>query len=156
MTIAARLMNYMTENHIQYELCSHPLSHSSAETARVAHVPMDRLAKSVVLEDDDGYVMVVVPASRRVHLGEVSRILHRPLRLANEGEFTRLFDDCAPGAVPPIGRAYGMPTILDESLAEAPEVYFEAGDHLALIHLDPDQFMNLMQGAVRTRFMTAH
>jgi Ala-tRNA(Pro) deacylase len=155
MTIAAKLMSYMNDNHIKYEVCMHPLSHSSAETARVAHVPMDRLAKSVVLEDEEGYVMVVLPANRRVHLGEVSRMLRRPLRLANEGEFVRLFDDCAPGAVPPVGRAYGLTTILDESLAEAPEVYFEAGDHLALIHLDPDQFMTLMQGAVRTR-LTMH
>jgi Ala-tRNA(Pro) deacylase len=156
MTIAAKLQSFLTDNHIQYELCSHPYSHTSAETARLAHVPMDRLAKSVVLEDDDGYVVAVLPANRRVHLGEIRRLLHRRLHLASEADLSRLFDDCTPGAVPPVGRAYGLPTIMEESLAEAPEVYFEAGDHTALVHLSPEQFLSLMQGAVRTHFIRAH
>jgi Ala-tRNA(Pro) deacylase len=156
MTIAVRLCGFMTDHHIQYELCSHPYSHSSAETARLAHVPMDRLAKSVVLEDDDGYVIAVLPANRRVHLGELRRLLDRHLHLASEADLVRLFDDCTPGAVPPVGQAYGLPTIMEESLTEAPEVYFEAGDHTALVHLSPDQFLSLMQGAVRTHFVSAH
>jgi Ala-tRNA(Pro) deacylase len=156
MTIAGRLHSYLTDNHIQYELCPHPYSHSSAETARLAHVPMDRLAKSVVLEDEEGYVIAVVPANCRVHLGAIRRLLHRDLHLASEADLTRLFDDCTPGAVPPVGRAYGLPTIMEESLTEWPEVYFEAGDHAALVHLSPDQFLSVMQGAVRTHFTSAH
>jgi Ala-tRNA(Pro) deacylase len=156
MTIAARLHSFMTDHHIQYELCSHPYSHSSAETARLAHVPMDRLVKSVVLEDDDGYVVAVLPANRRVHLGELRRLLDRHLHLASETDLVRLFDDCTPGAVPPVGQAYGLPTIMEECLSEAPEVYFEAGDHTALVHLSPDQFLSLMQGAARKHFIGAH
>jgi prolyl-tRNA editing enzyme YbaK/EbsC (Cys-tRNA(Pro) deacylase) len=35
-------------------------------------------------------------------------------------------------------------------------VYFEAGDHTALVHLSPEQFLSLMQGVVRTHFIRAH
>ena len=40
-----------------------------------------------------------------------------------------LFKDCEFGAVPPLGLAYGMSTVIDDCLSEQPEIYFEAGDH---------------------------
>lgn len=45
--------------------------------------------------------------------------------LADEGELGRLFRDCAPGAVPPIGECYGLDVIMDDSIQEQPEVYLE-------------------------------
>ena len=45
-----------------------------------------------------------------------------------------------------------MITYLDETLAQQPEVYFEAGDHEELIHMQTDQFLALMDRAERARF----
>jgi Ala-tRNA(Pro) deacylase len=63
-----------------------------------------------------------------------------------------LFADCELGAIPPMGRAYGMETIVDDSLAEQPDVYFEAGDHVSLIHVNAMAFQRLMAGARHGRF----
>ena len=46
-----------------------------------------------------------------------------------------LFDDCEFGAVPPVGAAYGLPVLLDESLDGASELHFEAGDHTIILLL---------------------
>ncbi|HYI81677.1 MAG TPA: YbaK/EbsC family protein, partial [Acetobacteraceae bacterium] len=48
---------------------------------------------------------------------------------ATEAEIARLFDGCDFGAVPPVGAAYGLPVLLDESLDGASELYFQGGDH---------------------------
>ena len=45
-----------------------------------------------------------------------------------------------------------MRTYVDESLLEEPEIWFEAGDHMKLVHMDREQFMNLMSDAERGRF----
>jgi Ala-tRNA(Pro) deacylase len=45
-----------------------------------------------------------------------------------------------------------MQTYLDESLAQQPEIYFEAGDHEALIQMQTAQFLDLMDQAERGRF----
>ena len=42
MAIAHTVENYMAERGIRYDVISHPHSHSSAETAELAHVPGDR------------------------------------------------------------------------------------------------------------------
>jgi Ala-tRNA(Pro) deacylase len=127
----------------------HTRTTTSSESAAVTHVPGNRLAKSVVLEDGSGYLMVVLPASRRLDLGELQRQLNRKLELASEFELGNLFSDCQIGALPPIGPAYGMETLVDDAIAEQPEIYFEAGDHEQLIHVSAEVFEELMGETAR-------
>ena len=153
MAIAHTLESYIAQRGIPYEVISHAHSHSSAETAELAHVPGDRLAKSVILEDDDGFVMAVLPSTYHIRLGRLSRELNRSgLRLATEKALPDIFDDCELGAIPPVGLAYGMSTIIDIDLADQPEIYFEAGDHEKLIRMNRDDFRALMDHAGRARF----
>ncbi|HZP94689.1 MAG TPA: YbaK/EbsC family protein [Burkholderiales bacterium] len=156
MTIPARVRNYIVEHHAMFDVFEHPLTMNSAQTAHAVHIPPERLAKSVILEDDDGYLMAVLPANGRVHLGELSRQTGRKLRLATETEIARIFDDCEPGAVPPVGPAYGLQTMIEESLLEQPDVYFEAGDHTEVIHMSAEQFVGLMAGVPHMHFVTSH
>jgi Ala-tRNA(Pro) deacylase len=155
MAIAHTVQDYMSEHGVRYDIVSHPLSHNSMETAELAHVPGRRLAKSVILEDEDGFVMAVLPSNCHVRLGALSRELNRSLRLASERQLSALFSDCELGAIPPLGLAYGMTTVMDDRLAEQPEVYFEAGDHEQLIRMDREQFNMLMQHVGHARFAHA-
>lgn len=152
MSIATTVQRHLDQHKVDYDIVFHPQSHSNLHSARLAGLPPDCIAKAVILEDDAGYVMAVIPTSRRVHLGMLSRELGRPLRLARESELGTLFGDCRRGAVPPVGIAYGVETLLDEDLGEKSDIYFEAGDHEELIHLKGAEFMAVMQGARRGHY----
>ena len=149
MSIAITVSDFLAEHDVEYDVLLHAHTTSSGETAESSHVPGARLAKSVVLEDDQGYLMVVLPASRQVDLGELHRVLNRNLGLAMENELGHLFSDCEVGALPAIGPAYGVETIVDDSIAEQPEVYFEAGDHEQLIHVSAEVFQTLLGEGIR-------
>lgn len=144
MSMAETLTKYLHAQDIPYDLLHHSHTATSMEAAHAAHVPGDWVAKTVLLEDDDGYVMAVLPATHRIDLGELHRQLHRRLGLATESEVANLFVDCEPGALPPIGCAYGIDTIVDDSLAEQAEVYFAAGDHEQLVHVSGEVFGDLL------------
>ena len=91
-------------------------------------------AKSVIVEDDIGFVMAIVPADRNVQLGQLSRLLDREhLRLADENRIAAMFTDCDRGAVPALGMAWGMPTVIDDELEANEVVYLESGDHERLL-----------------------
>lgn len=152
MTIAASVMNTLTTLHVEYEVVAHPKSYSSAETASAAHVPDNHIAKAVLLKDDAGYLLAVIPASHWVDFHRLKDDLSRELRLATEAEIEQLFGDCDPGAVPPLGEAYGVETVLDESLTSLAHVYFEAGDHEQLIKVHGEQFKALLQGVRQGHF----
>lgn len=149
MSVAPTVSDFLDSHHIDYEVVQHPRSVSAARIAAAAHVPGDRVAKSVLMGDDQGYVIAVVPSTHRVDLSRVHQETHRMLGLAVEKDVAELFRDCDPGAIPPLGAAYGVKTLVDESLINQPDVYFEAGDHEELIHVDRAQFAELMSGAER-------
>jgi len=82
----------------------------------------------------------------------LSRQLDRKLRLASESDLPSLFGDCELGAIPAVGPAYGMLTVMDDRLREQPEIYFEAGDHEELIHMKQEEFTVLMHDAAHAGF----
>jgi Ala-tRNA(Pro) deacylase len=146
MSIPSHLTRYLEERGTGYEIWTHEHSRSSAETARSAHVPPSQLAKSVILQDDEGCVMAVLPADRVLMVGEFSRLAGRyRLRLADEDRIASLFEDCERGAVPPVGMAWGIPTIVDDELESSDVVYMEVGDHEQLLRMSHDQFHELMR-----------
>lgn len=159
MSMPARLSNYLQRSGTQYDVMSHLHSHSSLETARAARVPPHKLAKSVVLEDDEGCVMAVIPADARVDVGAIARMLGRKeLHLSDERRLCELFPDCDRGAVPAIGMAWGMDTIVDDSLDDNDELFIEAGDHDMLIKMSQQQFRQLTRDVRHARICkaTAH
>ena len=147
MGIAITLKDFLDQEGVEYELLPHPHTSSSMQTAEAAHVPGDQLAKSVLLEDDGGYLMAVIPATHRVEIGAISHQLNRRLGLATETEVGELFEDCELGAIPPVGNAYGVDVILDDSLTNCPDVYFEAGDHTEVVHVSGEDFQEIMHKA---------
>lgn len=147
MTIARNLESFLAQKNIAYDIVEHPRTGSSTQTAQTAHVSGKRLAKAVVLEDDEGFLLAVVPSSHHVELGMLGKQMQRRLRLASEAQLPSMFGDCELGAVPPVGDPYGLKTVIEEDLAEQSDVYFEAGDHEKLIHVTHDEFQRLMAGA---------
>ena len=147
MTIAASIEKHLRQQGVRYELIEHPPTMDSSHTAQASHVPGANLAKGTVLKGADGFVIAVVPAIRQVDLEATHRRLGRDVGLAAEQELRGLFGDCEPGAVPPVGAAYGIATIVDDSLVDRPDVYFEAGDHRHLVHVSGEDFVKLLGDA---------
>ncbi len=152
MTIAATVQRYLDDCGIEYEVVEHARTMTSSRTAEAGHVSGDCLAKAVVLKSEGGFTMAVLPASCHLRLGEIQDYLKRPVGLATEREVEQLFDDCELGAIPPVGKPYGMEMIVDDSLNEQPDVYFEAGDHTSLIHVNAMAFHRLTAEARHGRF----
>ncbi|MES9858588.1 MAG: YbaK/EbsC family protein [Sedimenticola sp.] len=150
--IAQSVMDILNKHRVEYQAVSHPQSFSSAETASAAHIPDDHIAKGVLVKNSTGYLLVVIPGDRWVNFERLQDELKRNFVLAPEDEVERLFPDCLPGAVPPLGYAYDIETVLDEGLTMLSRVYFEAGDHEQLILVQNDQFHILMGGVRHGHF----
>ena len=144
MAIAITLTDYLDTEHVNYDVIDHPYAVTSMKTAFQAHVSGEDVAKAVVLHDGEGYLMAVVPATHHVQLGKLRKKYKRYLSLAEEKDLHKLFADCSVGAIPPIGKAYGMDVIFDDHLKERRDIYFEAGDHTDLVHISGEDFQTLM------------
>jgi len=152
MGMAISLQEFFESHPLHYAIETHDYSESSQRSAAAAHRSGYKVAKSVLLKDDEGYLLAVSPACYRLHLGELRRALDRNLGLATEAELATMFGDCALGAIPPAGVLYDLDTIVDEALLEQDDIYFEAGDHEQLVHMKRADFSKLLGDARRGRF----
>ena len=154
MAIASKLEKYLQQRGIEYRMSTHPHSSYSMETAEKAHVRGDALAKGVLVKDDDGHLLVVLPADYTIELDSLRRLLGQAVSIVEEASLAEVFNDCELGAVPPIGMAYGLKTLWDpdSSLGNQDEIFFEAGDHQSLVQMSGEQFHELMAPAERGTF----
>ena len=155
MGIAITLKEYLRDCQIVFEEIEHPYQATSIGAANSASITGDTMAKGVLLRDDFGYMVAVLPSSHMINLKSLRKKFGDDLELATEDEARALFEDCEVGAVPPIGDAYGMRVVWDDSLSKLPEVYFEGGDHKTLVHISGNDFTRLMSEADHDRF-SAH
>jgi len=156
MAISMTIQKYLKDMHIPFEVLPHVRTASSVQTALAAEVPPHHVAKAVVLEDELGYLMVVLPADRQVQLNVLRERLGRKVNLASERQMMQMFGDCALGAIPALGQAYGLETIIDDEIMEQPEVFIEGGSHEELIQVSRHHFMQLFQNAPHMHFASVH
>jgi Ala-tRNA(Pro) deacylase len=147
MSMADNVRNYLDRTGIHYSVDRHPYTHTSMHSAESAHVPGDQMAKGVLLKDSAGFLLAVVPATHRVRIGKLHEQFGRDLETASEAELEYVFSDCEKGAVPALGPAYDLQTVVDPWLCEQPDVYFEGGDHEELVHLAGEDFAELLEDA---------
>jgi Ala-tRNA(Pro) deacylase len=149
MSMAPRLRAFLEREGAVYEIVEHPPTRSSIESAAAADVPPSCVAKAVLLDlprQQHDHLVALLSSNRRIELDELRDALGQKPRLADEEEIESVFDDCAPGAVPP-AFGYGVAMIVDDQLTREPDIFFEAGDHRSLVHMEQDEFRRLTERA---------
>ena len=153
--IAPRLRMNLEATDVGYAMRRHRPTTSASETAEAAHVPGRKLVKGVLLGGDGAPVLAVLSSTQHVDLARLEDALGRKLDLVPEAAIQDVFFDCAVGALPPTGAAYGVEEVMDPTLDDLDEVYVEAGDHRHVLRLDGADFVRLMRNARRVPFAVA-
>ena len=149
MNILHRCQRYLKQHGIRYSHSIHSPAYTARETALAERMPTHGLAKVVVYAGDNGYGMLVLPADYMADLREVCRLLGlNEVRLATESELAKLFPNCEIGAMPPFGNLFQMPVLVDEGIATAPFMAFNAGTHRDVIHMSVSDFHDLVNPLV--------
>jgi Ala-tRNA(Pro) deacylase len=153
MGVAATVEQYLKAKQIQFTLLEHEYCEGSYNTARAAKIDDHCLAKGVLLRDEDfHYTLCILPSRNKILRHTLNEIFDRHMVLVDEEELAEIFKDCAEGAIPALGEAYGLDVIWDEELLGLAEVYIEAGDHRHLIRLKQPDFVQLMHNKLHEHF----
>ncbi|MEW5979426.1 MAG: YbaK/EbsC family protein [Acidobacteriota bacterium] len=149
MSIAKRLKEYLEQNRVPYTHCSHRLAYTAQEVAAAQHVPGREVAKTIILKVDEGFAMVVLPATMKIDMKRIREELpYKHVELATEKEFASLFPDCELGAMAPFGNLYALPVYVDKSLSQDEQIVFNAGTHVDTVRVSYKDFSNLVKPRV--------
>ena len=124
-----RLERLLTSRNLAFSVTRHEPVYTSEEAAAVRGVPLSTGAKALICKAEEQFIMFVIPADRRLSSKLVRKLYGwRRLRFANRQE---VFDlaGLTPGAIPPFGSLFKLPTFCDKRLSKNTTINFNAGDH---------------------------
>ena len=147
MEIPKQLIDCLDGNKVSYEVLQHPEAVTAQRIAQAEHVKGRHHAKVVMVKSGDQHLMMVLPADHQIDLEKVEKAIGKAVSLGKEQEFMTLFSDCAIGA-PPFGNLYGLPTYVDQSLAEQDYIVFEAGTHADAIKMSYRDYEKIVKPKV--------
>lgn len=148
MEIPSKLVEFLNQSKVRYEVIHHPEAFTAQELAAIEHVKGKNHAKVVMVQAGKQPVMVVLPADHRVDLAKLDQMLGQRTTLATEAEFKALFPDCAAGTMPPFGKLYGLLTYVDQSLVADELIVFAAGTHTDAVRMSYTDYARLAQPQV--------
>ena len=148
MEIPKQLIDCLDGNKVSYEVLHHPEAVTAQRIAQAEHVKGRHHAKVVMVKSGDQHLMMVLPADHQIDLEKVGNAIGNTVSLDQEQEFTSLFPDCAIGAMPPFGNLYGLPTYVEQSLAEQDYIVFEAGTHTDAIKMSYRDYEKIVKPKV--------
>ena len=139
--IPGRLIHYLNENNVRYEIVHRPHPPSARKLSlRTACYH----AQVIIVKAGPQHLVAVLPANSQIDLKGFARF-GRPVRLETEEEFKWFFPDCAPGAIPPFGNLYGLQTLVDRAFGESEYIAFTAGTDSDSIKLSYPAYAKLVQ-----------
>jgi Ala-tRNA(Pro) deacylase len=141
-----RLAELLGVRGVSYRLLTHREAFTSQEEAARAHVSGWSWAKALVVKDPVGLALAVLPACCTADLNRLKGLIGRgEIRLATVEEMLAGFPGCELGAIPPFGRLFGVPTVVEEGLVEQLDVTLPAGDHRTAIRMRATDYVRLAE-----------
>jgi Ala-tRNA(Pro) deacylase len=141
-----RLEELLEVRGIRYERVTHREAFTSQEEAASAHVSGWSWAKTLVVKDPVGLALAVLPACCTADLNRLKGLIGRgEVRLATVEEMLAAFPGCELGTIPPFGRIFGVPTIVEEALVEQRDITLPAGDHRTAIRMRATEYVSVAQ-----------
>ncbi len=138
------IRDFLAAKAAKYEFVAHKEAPTSPEQAAAAHVSGWAWAKVVIVKSPEGLAMAVLPACCSIDLDQLKGLIGKgALELASLEDVLSATADCEPGAVPPFGALFGMPTYVDAALVNQREVTMPAGDHRTAIRMRADEFVRV-------------
>ena len=128
-SVFQRIEDLLASGPVAYKVMRHEPVYTSQDAARVRGTPLSSGAKALICKGESDFVMIVLPADRKLASGEVRRARGwRKMRFASEDEVFEL-TGLRPGSIPPFGSLFGLRTLCDRRLADNATINFNAGDH---------------------------
>jgi Ala-tRNA(Pro) deacylase len=135
MGVFERLHEWLTQSGVPFTVLRHEPVYTSEQAAAVRGTPLASGAKALVMKADDGFLLLVLPADRKLDSRKARAALAvKSLRFASREEVERL-TGLQPGSIPPFGSLFGLRTCCDPDLSANVSINFNAGDHAISVQM---------------------
>ncbi len=143
------IVGLLDEAHIAYEKFEHEPVHTSEEAAAVRGVSMSQAAKALLFKTkENNFVLVVLPGDKRADSRRLKDYLGtKSIRFATPEE-VETHMGCKIGSCYPLGVIAGLRTLVDQSLSQNKEIFFNPGRHNISIKMKYADYVHLAHAEI--------
>ena len=147
-TVFERIEELLNRNNVTFTVLRHEPVFTSEQAAAVRGAPLSSGAKALVVKAGDRFVMLILPADRKLDSKKArDGLAVKALRFANKEEVEQL-TGLQPGSIPPFGSLFQLPTYCDPALADNPSINFNAGDHSISVQMSYQDYVSVEKPAL--------
>src|SRR5712692_290009 len=117
-SVCDRLQESLKQHAVSFTIIRHEAAYTSEQAAAVRGTTLASGAKALVVKAGDAFVLLVLPANRKLDSRKARDGLGvKGLRFATREEVEQR-TGLQPGSIPPLGSLFDLPTYCDPALAE--------------------------------------
>lgn len=141
LTVFDRIQDKLTAARVPFTVSHHEPVFTSEQAAAVRGVALCSGAKALVVKAGDNFVVLVVPADRKLDSKKARTSLGvKSIRFATKEEVLEQ-TGLQPGSIPPFGSLFTLTTYVDPALSVNESINFNAGDHAISIQMTHADFL---------------
>ncbi len=145
MSVFERLQEKLQQSGVPFTVSHHEPVYTSEQAAAVRGTSLASGAKALVVKAGERFVLLVVPADRKLDSRKARAGLGvKALRFATPEEVLEL-TGLKPGSIPPFGSLFALPTYCDPALAANESINFNAGDHSISVQMTHADYVRVEQ-----------
>lgn len=148
MSIPKNVLNYLDRLGVAYERIEHRTVFTAYDLAQTLRRDLKEIAKTLLVKVDQGYAIVVLPASAKLDFAKLKKLLKaKKVSIAGEGDMQKKFK-VKPGAMTPFGALHKVPVVVDRALMKTGSALFSAGSFTESLRLKVKDFIKGEQATV--------
>ncbi len=141
MSVSQKLVNYLAEKKINYELIEHRVVHTAWDLVKTLHLKKpEEVVKTLLVRTDKDPVMVLLPADKNLDKAKFKRVVNewrkkRGLKAIKEIDFIKEawikknIKIGKLGVIPPFGQLLKMPVFIDNLVFKPTKIIVNAGEY---------------------------
>lgn len=111
------------------------------------HLRMIGAARSLILQDDDGRLQVVLGSDCLLDLNRLNQLLGRELTATSSSDLEKFYAKHQLDSIPALPNLAGLPTVIDKCLLERHNLYLDAGSADQVLYLLQSDFQLMVADA---------
>ncbi|MBN1325688.1 YbaK/EbsC family protein [Candidatus Falkowbacteria bacterium] len=153
MAIPKEIIKYLDKRKAKYAIVTHKKVYTAYDAAQTLRKKLDEIAKNLLVKTDKGFVVVILPASKRLDLGALKKLMNakgmgvKKVEIPKEMIMVRLLK-IKPGALPAFGSFHDLQVYMDKTMQKAKKVIFPTGSFTDSVEMAVKEFEKLEQPVI--------
>lgn len=148
MPIPKNVEKFLAEHKASYDVVTHRIVYTAYDLAATLKHDLAAIGKTLLIKTDNGFVLVLLPANRRLDLNKLKKALGaKKLSIVSEKEMIQKLKVKA-GGLTSFGPLHGAGVFVDAALAKTAKIFVSAGSFTDHVRMKAKDFVKMQNAKI--------